>query len=447
MMRVSKLRKLSLTVGLAVLMAAAVPSAQMTPAEAAWSATDAKYHFYKTPSDNQRLFIMAVKQGDCDTVKSMLAAGVDVNGVYAESVSHAGYTGLWWAIRNDKREVAQLLLENKADVNGYYEFNGKYRAYLVEVAFGIGRDDRRLDWIKYLHNWGANINSVSDIMLIGGGLGAIKENALNVIVDKDYWNYNNQDLEIAKYLIDNHIDINHRNSDEETPFLRAAKWAFYPMLDLLAERGADIQAKDKDGRNALQIAIDKDNLKLYKHLQTIMAKGQQASNSIPTEQNGMSNALTPAQLARRTQRRNAYLTYQNSVKKYWGSCKELMKQGDAHHDALMAAVKKGDESAIKEASGKLAADADQMAKLRSKMEKVDVLKGITGCTVGEREQFSELFEDMKTDVEYQEKFYRALSVYPITDASLNDVKTYMDKLDALEKKIQENGARIDKAFR
>ena len=122
MMRVSKLRKLSLTVGLAVLMAAAVPSAQMTPAEAAWSATDAKYHFYKTPSDNQRLFIMAVKQGDCDTVKSMLAAGVDVNGVYAESVSHAGYTGLWWAIRNDKREVAQLLLENKADVNGYYEY-------------------------------------------------------------------------------------------------------------------------------------------------------------------------------------------------------------------------------------------------------------------------------------------------------------------------------------
>ncbi len=180
---------------------------------------------------------------------------------------------------------------------------------------------------------------------------------------------------------------------------------------------------------------------------TNMAKGQQASNSIPTEQNGMSNALTPAQLARRTQRRNAYLTYQNSVKKYWGSCKELMKQGDAHHDALMAAVKKGDESAIKEASGKLAADADQMAKLRSKMEKVDVLKGITGCTVGEREQFSELFEDMKTDVEYQEKFYRALSVYPITDASLNDVKTYMDKLDALEKKLQENGARIDKAFR
>ena len=28
-----------------------------------------------------------------------------------------------------------------------------------------------------------------------------------------------------------------------------------------------------------------------------------------------------------------------------------------------------------------------------------------------------------------------------------NVKTYMDKLDALEKKLQENGARIDKAFR
>ena len=48
----------------------------------------------------------------------------------------------------------QFLLENKTDVNGYYDYENQYICSLVEAADDY--DDVSL--LEYLHNWGADTN-------------------------------------------------------------------------------------------------------------------------------------------------------------------------------------------------------------------------------------------------------------------------------------------------
>ena len=45
----------------------------------------------------------------------------------------------------------------------------------------------------------------------------------------------------------------------------------------MAANGANINARNDAGKNALQIAIEKKDVQLYKHIQDINARGQQPS--------------------------------------------------------------------------------------------------------------------------------------------------------------------------
>ena len=138
---------------------AGVPGEQAPVAEAMYSSVDASHHWYKTPSQQQKLFMLAIRDGDYATVKDLIDAGVDVNGVYESSVgwpsNNPGATPLYIAIDNNQRDIMQLLLENGADVNGFYTFKGGYLPYMVLVSY-IGA--KCLDTLQYLHNWGADVN-------------------------------------------------------------------------------------------------------------------------------------------------------------------------------------------------------------------------------------------------------------------------------------------------
>ena len=133
---------------------AGMPGAQVPVAEAMYSTVDAAHHWYKTPNEQQKLFLLAIKDNDYATAKDMIDSGVDVNGVYKDFYSD-GTTALQMAIRENNRNIMQLLLEQGAQVTGFTDFDGENVDYLV-YALQQHRED--LELVKYLHAWGADIN-------------------------------------------------------------------------------------------------------------------------------------------------------------------------------------------------------------------------------------------------------------------------------------------------
>ena len=62
-----------------------------------------------------------------------------------------------------------------------------------------------------------------------------------------------------------------------TIYLDAVNERCYNLMDYMAANGANINARNDAGKNALQIAIEKKDVQLYKHIQDINARGQQPS--------------------------------------------------------------------------------------------------------------------------------------------------------------------------
>ena len=61
---------------------AGIPGEPAPVAEAMYSSVDAAHHWYKTPNEEQKLLMLAIHDGDYATVKDLIDAGLDVNGVY-----------------------------------------------------------------------------------------------------------------------------------------------------------------------------------------------------------------------------------------------------------------------------------------------------------------------------------------------------------------------------
>jgi len=74
---------------------------------------------------------------------------------------------------------------------------------------------------------------------------------------------------IVIILLENGADINLRSSDGRTPFMWGAFKGDLKLIELLAERGANIELEDENGLNAFDLAVCqmsyKTALYLYKH--------------------------------------------------------------------------------------------------------------------------------------------------------------------------------------
>ncbi len=239
-------------------------------------------HAHPKPNNNEKLLMLAVKKHDFGTVSDMLNAGVDINGVY--KINSREETPLYAAMQNKDREMMQFLLEHGADANGYYLFNNNYICYLVRAA--IEYEDPEI--LQYLHNWGADING-TEYPSGANALNGCFEGALA------WGGAANNGVEKARYLLENGIKtecvpkngffhpMNFEFGYGRTPFLGAVGANWPDMMELLADSGANINAKDEKGQSALDIALAKQNLALCKQVQDIMARGQQPSQYQPSK--------------------------------------------------------------------------------------------------------------------------------------------------------------------
>lgn len=228
-------------------------------------------HAVVNPTSQDQLFILAVKSGDISTVEQCLQQGADINGVF--NLGGAGITPLLVA---GTREMQQYLLEKGADVRGYYTLlDSDNKTYFVSY-FSAAVYHQNFELAKYYHGWGAPIhtegwsNKNYGVRYYGSPIfAAFKGCYYNDLDNRNF-------IAFVQYLADEGADLE-TPFDNGTFYLYAVKHGKYGMIDCLVTNGARIDARDSQGRDALQIALDNNNLQLYKYIQEVNKRGQQPS--------------------------------------------------------------------------------------------------------------------------------------------------------------------------
>jgi ankyrin repeat protein len=166
--------------------------------------------------------VIAVRSNDLDSVKTLLAAGADIN-----QTTGYGWTPLLVATQNRYYKLGAYLLEHGADPN-LANKGGWVPLYLATDNRNIENGDYpvrkgdidHLDFIKLLLDKGANVNA------------RIKDSTETRTVFTNQW-----------------LDEN-----GATPFLRASQSGDLVLMKLLLSRGADPKIKTELGVSALHVA-------------------------------------------------------------------------------------------------------------------------------------------------------------------------------------------------
>lgn len=228
-------------------------------------------HAVMNMNDAQKLLLLGVKNGDIEIVSQMLAQGLDINGVYNDSrYSYSlgrGTTPVLLALRERNEEMIQYLLSQGADPDGFYDLENDRISYIVWAAGG-----NDFDLVKLLHESGAPINSKTKQR-------RETYNAVNVML-MDLTSH--VSVELLQYLIDEGIDLELK-LEGKTPFVYAVERRVgnWEPIEILANGGANLAAKDVNGKNALQYVTAQNDLQYYRFIKDIYDRGQQPSRYNP----------------------------------------------------------------------------------------------------------------------------------------------------------------------
>jgi ankyrin repeat protein len=172
----------------------------------------------------------AARSGDIAKVRALIKD----NPGLVSSYDVTGDTPLHWAIVNDHKEVVELLLANKADVNA--RDNQGHGATVLQMAALYGR----LDIVKLLLAHHVDVNARDNDNPPGG-------TALHFAAQNGY-------AEIVQLLVASKADVNATNFAGLTPLHLAAMGGHTPVVKLLLARKADVNAKDIRDRTPLHLS-------------------------------------------------------------------------------------------------------------------------------------------------------------------------------------------------
>ena len=170
-------------------------------------------------------FLFAAREGDIETAKVMLGAGVDINQTDVD-----GTSGLVVSIMNKKYTFAKFLLERGADPN---VADVKGRAALYAAI-----DARNEDWSALPMR--KETDPLPSIELIK----AVLAHSPNVNARLTHNLPGRSGMDYGDAALD----------EGTTPFMRAARSGDTATMRLLLAAGADAKVITKDGNNALQFA-------------------------------------------------------------------------------------------------------------------------------------------------------------------------------------------------
>jgi ankyrin repeat protein len=240
--------------------------------------------------------VFAAREGDLESTRALLDAGADVN-----QVTEYGWTPLLTAVNNRNYQVAQLLIERGADVNRANK-GGWTPLYLATDNRNIEGGDYpvpkadldHLDIIKLMLEKGANPNlkvkdntltrtiftmqwffedgatpfiraaqsSDTELMQLllehGADPKATTANLDNALTASGgigwvegvtYERSQKSNFEAMKMLLDLGLDPNHQNAEGRTALMGAAMKGRSEIIQMLVDRGAKLETKDKGSRD------------------------------------------------------------------------------------------------------------------------------------------------------------------------------------------------------
>ena len=249
------------------------------------TAPDVNHCYWPVSGGHLECFLLAVKRGYVEVVKSFIHKGVDVN-MLSKTQKFKGHDAVVMAKSNLKMlkaiiETAQELNE-KVDLNRAY---GRYTALLGAIS------EKNLATVKYLLEKGANPNVrsfISEKQRKSPLIYACEHNLLDfvkVLVEKGAdvnersyvrWQVRNlyrtpldtaKDLSILKFLLEKGADVNAKNGElDRTALHRAVLSRSLDTARLLIEKGATVNMKDKEGNMPLHLAAYKNDYDMVKLL-------------------------------------------------------------------------------------------------------------------------------------------------------------------------------------
>lgn len=234
---------------------------------------------------NQRKFLQAASAGEAHIVQAALNKGADIEARYSDGYTalmsaadhghtsivqlllsrganvdarcNGGQTALHWAVWNGHLAAAEMLLkEGKAQPNcidnyGITPFvlsayTGNSEAYRLMLAYGAREEPeiRMLlaaakgdtnSLLSYLENGGDPNGTTSDISALFAA------------------SYRGQ-LVTAQLLIERGADVNLKDKRGTSPIMTAAREGHVAVVKLLLDKGADPNGKNKDGESAISRA-------------------------------------------------------------------------------------------------------------------------------------------------------------------------------------------------
>ncbi|ORX87446.1 ankyrin [Anaeromyces robustus] len=187
-----------------------------------------------------------------DIIDCLIKKGSDVN-----FIDNLGNSPLVYAIQKKSLSIVNLLIKNEANLNYIIKSrNQSILMYAIELE--------EMEIIHILIEYGADINFKNS-----EGDSAIKmasqKGKLDIfeyLVKYDINNFNSQvineiiseeRLDLLIILVNNHLDINIKDENENTPLVYAFKNRQPDIVKYLIENGADIYNKNKQGETIEQL--------------------------------------------------------------------------------------------------------------------------------------------------------------------------------------------------
>jgi quinoprotein dehydrogenase-associated probable ABC transporter substrate-binding protein len=247
----------------------------------------------------------ATNANDADRVKFLIEKGADVNALDSQ-----GYAPIHTAARQKHDELIKLLIANKADVNKV-DNNGMTPLLLavmrdhvpsIKVLLENGADieakgpegsrplalaiaENRYEAAKALLDAGADVkspvgpNELTPLLIVAGQTSPA-EGAM-------FLPGSARPIDIAQELIEKGADVNAKSKEGVTPLMVAAANNNPPMIGLLIEAGADINAKNNQGKTAKDVAEMNDNAEAAQAIKVLgTAKSAAGAPAAPSTGSG-----------------------------------------------------------------------------------------------------------------------------------------------------------------
>ena len=193
--------------------------------------------------DSVELF-RAVRTNDLTKVKSLIAAGVDVN---ARGSSYIGDTALMVASQRGNLEIVQALLDAKADVNAKSVVGADKTTIRAEGFDEVWFNGGTALMYASFNN---NLPVVKALLAAKADVNASKDNRMTALMIACV----SGNLDVARALLAAKANINAKADHGITALMLAAYQGHLEIVQALVAAKADRSAKQDDGTTALMLA-------------------------------------------------------------------------------------------------------------------------------------------------------------------------------------------------